>query len=651
MNNTLIKQKYYALFLIFISIVVCVWAYYPGLHGGYYLDDIVNIESNTLLKINSLAPSELWQAMMSDRSGHIPRVIPTFSFALNIYFANEIPFTLKLTNLIIHISCGICIILLIYLLLNQFKGNENTNRNVYWLATVVGVSWLLHPFNLTSVLYIVQRMTSLSTLFSIGTILCYTYFRHSQQKNTISWTKFISCTFLLGSLAIFSKEIAITIPLYLLLIEIFFFKFQAYSRRDSSIVKLGISTAILLPLLTVAAFLLSHPTWLHDIYATREFTLGQRLLTESRVVLWYMRMIIAPDLSNMGLLLDDFELSKSLTSPISTLFSLCAIFGVIVFIFITKRKFPIVAFGLSWYLVGHLLESTILPLEIAYEHRNYMPSIGLLLAIIWMLVHILQRTRILNYVAAILIVCWVSTLALTTHARAQHWNNPATLALYDVEHHPNSARANIYATAVYVNLALDAENENEKTEYAAKANEYISRAAQLDKIGASADIAKIIISSLLNNPIEEEFLYSLENKLLTRRLDSGTLNSIISLTDCQISGICKLTHHQYKVIIDSMINNQQIRSESRASLILIKGRYVIDKLGDFEIGERFIKEAIETDPKEVPYRFELVRLHVISGNYRQALSELNAVRSVDKFRIYKHTSDSWEKIILDKLNS
>ena len=647
----MIKTKYLFVTLFFFSILACIWAYSPGLHGGYYLDDIVNIQKNNLLHIESLDLNELWQAMGSGESGHIKRIIPYLSFAINLYFSNESAFGLKATNLFIHILCSLCIFLLIYLLLRKNYLQNNINEPLL-LAVLVSVLWMSHPFNLTSVLYIVQRMTSLYTLFSLLALISYVYLRLQQINGSQNWTRLITFPTIFSIFAIFSKESAILIPFYIILIELFILKFNSYRSRDANILKILVISSVLIPISSVSVFLITQPTWLSELYSLRDFSMLERIMTQSRVLVWYMKMIITPDLGHMGLLLDDFEISKSIFQPIATLYSILFLIFIVVLIPVLYKKHPLIAFGLSWFLVGHVLESTFLPLEMAFEHRNYMPSIGLLLAAIYTFRLALKRTKLLRQISYCLFFIWVSTLILTTHARSQHWKNPAVLALYDVENHPNSVRANLYATAVYVNLALNsAKNESQKTEYANQADKFILKAAKLDKTGASPDLARIIVLSVLDLPIDDSFIKGVQNKLATRKLDASTQSSLVSITDCTIEGFCKLTHNQYKILIDTMINNQHISNPTRASLILSKSRYITEMIGDFELATRFALEAINMDPNKIVYRFELARLYILMNDLIKAKNEIDTIRNLDKYNFYDYNCDTWENIILSKLNT
>jgi hypothetical protein len=647
MHVNILSTKQWISLLLISAIIICIWVYSPGLNGGFYLDDAPNIEDNVLLNIQSLSFAELWQATWSGQAGHLKRPIPMLSFALNMYFAENDVYAMKITNLVIHIINALLIIYLFKLLLPLISEKYKNNKYTNYLALTVGIIWLLHPFNLTSVLYVVQRMTSLSALFTLVSIICYVTFRKKQLANQGHWVPLIISTCFFGSLALLSKENAVLIPLYLLTIEFFILKFNAHSHRDSLVIKFLFNTAIITVIFFTILLFFLHNNWLTDWYAHRPFTLEQRLLTESRVIVWYARMIIAPDIFHMGLLLDDIELSTSLLKPFATILSIISIIFCVIFIVLFRLRLPIVTFGLTWFLIGHLLESTIVPLEIAYEHRNYLPSIGLLLAFSHTLYLLLQKVRISNNFIAVICASWLSLLIFTTYSRAEHWRSPANLALIDVEHHPNSPRANIYAGQVFVNLAMNASTEEEKIEYASKADASFLKASELDKAGASSAIGRIVIQSIFNKEPDAQYIELTKQKLATRKLDTSTQHALITLTNCQLAKFCNIPHDIYISLIDTMINNDKVPKSYRASLLISKSLYYTDILHEYNAAKSFVKEAISLDPSTVHYRFDLVRIEILTKNYMQALTELQIIKKSDKYKIYSKNIAEWEELITE----
>src|SRR6266566_4389028 len=154
-------------------------AYLPGVHGPFVFDDMTNIllvpsMRMQTLDYHSLRDAAFWQ-MSSPGAG---RPIAMASFALNYYFGGFDSFGYKTTNLIIHLLNAVLLWRLTLRLLNRTDTNSARNKigeqTLPLLALVITSLWALHPLNLTSVLYVVQRMTSLATLFTVLGLLGYT---------------------------------------------------------------------------------------------------------------------------------------------------------------------------------------------------------------------------------------------------------------------------------------------------------------------------------------------------------------------------------------------------------------------------------------------------------------------------------------------
>ena len=122
-------------------------------------------------------------------------------------------------------------------------------------------------------------------------------------------------------------------------------------------------------------------------YAGREFSLEERLLTQGRLLWRYLAWILLPNITDMGFQHDDIPISTGLFQPLTTLLSLIAWVVLLALSFVLRRRYPLLLLYVLFFLVGHSMESTILPLEMVYEHRNYLPSmpVCLLLASILIL--------------------------------------------------------------------------------------------------------------------------------------------------------------------------------------------------------------------------------------------------------------------------
>ena len=433
-TNSKIALLTFGLFIILLVV------YYPGINGPFVFDDLTNITNNSLIRIQSLSHNNLYSAATSGEAGPLKRPVAMLSFAFNYYFASEYSASaFKITNIVIHcLNAALIFILCIQL----FKRATTSStfpfpaQSFFWLASGISLIWAIHPINLTSVLYIVQRMTSLSTLFSLGCIIFYLSARNHWLNESYSWqVNSLFCASLISlALALFSKENAILIPLIILLIEVLLYPAEkpwCLINKLSKQQKI-IGSAVIITF-SIAALL-----WAVDYAAggfnNRPFTMLERVLTESRVLCFYISLILIPRIDAFGLFHDDIALSTSLFTPWTTITSIIFILGLLVTAFHYHKKNPLFALGIGWFFVGHLLESTFFPLEIAHEHRNNLPSIGIIIAVFSLIP--LDKPVSKKVILGVLSVALI--LGSTTWLRAKQWGNYQSLAYYEAEHHPNS---------------------------------------------------------------------------------------------------------------------------------------------------------------------------------------------------------------------
>ncbi|MGH8605057.1 MAG: tetratricopeptide repeat protein, partial [Gammaproteobacteria bacterium] len=263
--------------------------YYPGLVGGYLFDDETNILLNDALRIERLAPKELGQAALSGNSGPLGRPVSMISFALNYRLTGLDPFYFKLTNLFIHLLNGAGLFVLSNLLLTgirRYQTIQLTDSRITCIGFIIASVWLLHPLAVTSVLYIVQRMTSLAALFQIAGLIFYVWARMRLDEGKSSIVALAAGTICLTLISALSKENGVLLPIYALCIEAFLFGFRANENKVRYFLMAFFVLVVLMPVLFAAAALCVNPESLLGGYRIRDFSLVERLLTQTRL-LWF----------------------------------------------------------------------------------------------------------------------------------------------------------------------------------------------------------------------------------------------------------------------------------------------------------------------------------------------------------------------------
>ncbi|UCD83327.1 MAG: tetratricopeptide repeat protein, partial [Deltaproteobacteria bacterium] len=300
-----------------------------------------------------------------------------------------------------------------------------------WLALSIALLWVVHPVQTQSVTYIVQRMNSMAGMFYLLSLYLYVRGRLGETKRTKIWC--YSGSGVSGLLALGSKEIAVTLPLMLALYEFYFFR-----GLDLRIIKRRWPWVIsILVIFLIVVLVYMGPNFIGRVltgYQYRDFTLGERLLTQLRVVMYYLSLLIFPSPSRLNLDYD-FPVSHSLLDPATTLFSLLGLIGLIGLGVYLARRRPLASFGIFWFLGNLVVESSVIPLEMVFEHRLYLPLLGFLLFLAGIAGR-KDKGRIFIYGAIIVI----PVFSVWTFQRNIVWNDELALWADCVKKSPNKAR-------------------------------------------------------------------------------------------------------------------------------------------------------------------------------------------------------------------
>jgi hypothetical protein len=188
-------------------------------------------------------------------------------------------------------------------------------------------------------------------------------------------------------LAVLAKENAVTLPIFVLMYEYMFLRGQPRinGKRAAQVVAAGVLVVLIAWAIRPSAF-----SFLVDGYARREFTMDERVLTEFRIVVRYFTLILFPHPSRLNLDYN-YDVSTGLLSPPETLLCLSLLVGALIYALLTSRKDPLISFCILWFLGNNVIESSVLPLELVFEHRMYLPSVGILIMVVVLLFRLVDR--------------------------------------------------------------------------------------------------------------------------------------------------------------------------------------------------------------------------------------------------------------------
>ncbi len=316
--------------------------------------------------------------------------------------------------------------------------------------------WLLHPLNVSTVLYVVQRMAELSALFSL---LCMIFYLKGREKyiQTPSIKQLISISltaFPFLALSFLSKENGVVTLLFIVIIEFTLFQKDKMSNE----LKTWFGLFIIFPIVILVTYFVFFTPYTNS-FIYRGHTQYEHLLTEFRILIDYLSQLFSPNISSMGVIHDDFTVSRGITSPLSTMYSILAIIFLFVLALFFKNKHYVISLGIFWFFAGHSLESTFIPIELYFEHRNYLPSIGIIIAFSYIIILSLSfiQKKSIQTLASITVLLIISLLAFQTFSLTTLWSNTPLQMAISYEKHPSSIRAaHNYAISVKADDPLKA---------------------------------------------------------------------------------------------------------------------------------------------------------------------------------------------------
>lgn len=415
---------------IVVLCALCAATYANTLRAPFVFDDEPNIVENALIRMTRIDVDRMLQAAFQSPN---LRPVAFVTFALNYRWGRYDPTGYHAVNILVHGLNG----LLVYAFLLQILrcaarqqagppcASEGTGKETLAAALAAAV-FVVHPLQTQSVAYVVQRMNSLAALFYLAALLLYVCGR--QRTGVPRWLAW-GAAGTSWMLALGSKEIAITLPAAVLLYEWYFFR-----DLDRRWIRRGLAYGAAAAVVLLAVVLATRGATFLD-YSHRDFTMGERLLTQWRVIVFYLSLALLPLPARLNLT-HDFPVSTTLLAPPTTLFSLLLLVGIAAAAARFARRQRLYSFFVFWFFLHLAVESSVLPLEIVFEHRMYLPMVGLAGLFAVLLTSSLPVRWV--YPAGTFLV---AGLAFAAHQRNEAWRDPLTLWSDVVAKSPNDARA------------------------------------------------------------------------------------------------------------------------------------------------------------------------------------------------------------------
>jgi tetratricopeptide (TPR) repeat protein len=543
------------LFVLFALLATVVYS--GSFRVPWHFDDRPNILENSPIHITQLTPDTLKGALFAypGQPGKLYRPVSVLSLALNWYAGGDNTLGYHIVNVFIHICAGWLLFLVVCLLFNtpRLKGRYPPDQ-ICFIAVLAAGLWLVHPINSQAVVYIVQRMTSLAALFSLLTMLC--YLRARLTDSAVKRILFFLLAALSWMLAVLSKENAVMMPAALLVLDIIFFPRERKANSTRSI----LLSALFAIACMAALVTLVHPQFFHTIlssYDHRPFTLVERVLTEQRVLLFYLSLLVFPRADRFSVD-HDITLSTSIISPWTTIVAILINAAAILLALYFRKSRPLLSYGVLFFYVCHLVESGFIALELIFEHRNYLPSMFLFVPVAVLasnLLHSSSRPNRVRYLTGVLVMLLVFTLGLGTYKRTLVWLSEESLWADAMTKAPQNARPpENFAVAIFHQYGPPRYQEVMGLYHEALQKIYVRENMETNTL---ENIAKL---HLLRGDLDEELRYYQE--ALAIQPDNSSLNIGVARA---------LIRHQEFVAADEHLTTALDQNDNNETVLFYKG--------------------------------------------------------------------------------
>lgn len=413
----------FALPVLLVCVGLLLW---PATHGPFLFDDYANLRNLASLGAHPDAASI--GRYLHDFVGDPGRPLGALSFLIDDQAWPALPEPFKRTNLLFHLLTGTFVFMLARA---SVRLDASLERRAALIALVATAAWLLSPMQLAATMLVVQRMNILSALFTVAGLVAYIALLQKSRPRAA-----LALLWSMAGVAFLCKENGVLAFAYAAVLNHTLLRptLAGYPPRARVTAYAG----TWLPLLALAVGMWLHSGQLLASYQLRDFSMAERLMTEPRVLVDYLARIFVPRLGGQGIFHDQFAVSTGLLRPATTLPALLFCVGAIAAGILLRVRRPWLSFAILWFFAGHLLESTFLPLELYFEHRNYLPIFGPALGAV-VLVARSSGPGFRTGVGAIGI--WLALACLSTGLNAKAWGDELRLARIWHAENPLSIRS------------------------------------------------------------------------------------------------------------------------------------------------------------------------------------------------------------------
>ncbi|MFC1748182.1 tetratricopeptide repeat protein [Pseudomonadota bacterium] len=270
-----------------------------------------------------------------------------------------------------------------------------------------------------------------------------------------------------------------------------------------------------------------------------------------------------------------------------------------------------------------------MPLDIAHEHRNYLPGVILILAITAHTYKYLSDYALTLKIAAVGI--GIVVLSISTYTRATQWGSTYIHTTNEAKNHPDSYRANYEAGTMHAFLS-EKDIVRKETHYN-RASTYFTTAARLKSNSTSPLTSQIILNYKNNKETMPSLISSLTSRLEKSTPEKNRAGVLIGLINCQRSQVCKLPYKTLEQLVKSAIQNPLSPTHQKAKLLATQA-YLLANAGSYDKALNSLKLATENAPLNTGIRINLIEILIETKRFKEATKEINKALSLNKQPIY-----------------
>lgn len=603
-----------SLSLVLLAAIAAV--YWPGLHGGFLFDDYPNILTNPRVQAESLSWPALKTAAQAYEAGAYGRPMATISFALNYLIDGKDPWGYKVAGLLVHLGNALLVFWLLRRLLSLPRvWGETSVTSRTPAAFTIALLWAIHPLQVSSVLYVVQRMETLSLTFVLLALIAYLRGRVAQRDGARGWP-WLALSALLAGVGMLSKETAVLFPTFTLALELTLLRFDAQSMRTRRFLHAAYAIGSFAALTFFIFWLV--PRYLSaDAYALRDFTPYERLLSQLRILPMYLGQMLLPLPGSLTFYYDDFSKSTGWLTPASTLMGSLFLLALLAAAWRFRQRMPLVALGILWFFAAHLLTSNVFALELVFEHRNYFALLGVLLALADLIHRIpMPNGHTLKYAVVGVVVLGFGLLA---GLRSATWGDPLILAMDLVAKNAGSARASNDLGEQFMHMS----DMNASSPFYAMAVTEFERGSHLPGSSPLPEQGLILLAAASGQAADPDWWDSFNGKMSTRPIGPQEQVAVSGLMQQRFNGLV-LDDQQLGKALATMFRRSKMPPGAYAQY----ANYALVYLHDEDLAEHMFIAAINNNPTNSDYAARVLGQLVADGHARQARAVFERAREL-----------------------